>query len=73
MTAPSGIFCKAIPSDRAKALAIVIVSLPDNIPASTTPTAIPSGKLCKVTAKTSIVDFFKVDGFPSGSSLSKCK
>lgn len=41
-------------------------------PASTTPTAMPSGMLCSVTANTSIVDLRRSVFTPSGSSESIC-
>lgn len=73
MMAPSGKFWIAIPRDRAKAPATESVVLPAAAPAKTTPTAIPSGILCKVTAKTSIAVFFKRERGPSGTSVSKCR
>ena len=45
----------AMPSDRASAPAAVICALPERYPAYTTPTAMPSGMLCSVTASTIIV------------------
>ena len=63
----------AIPNDNAKAPAIVIPALSVNAPASTTPTAIPSGILCSVTARNNIVERPKHDFTPSGSSESICK
>ena len=47
----------------------VIVSFPAIQPASTTPTAIPSGMLWRVTASTSMVVRFSRMRGPSGSSL----
>lgn len=44
-----------MPSDKTSALAAVICIFPARKPAYITPTAIPSGMLCKVTAKTIIV------------------
>ena len=54
MIAPSGMFCIAIPSDMARAAAAVIPAPLCMAPASTTPTAMPSGRLCMVTASESI-------------------
>ena len=42
----------AIPSASAKAPPAVILDEPETSPAYTTPTAIPSGMLCSVTAST---------------------
>ena len=69
--APSGKFWIAIPMDNASAPSILMEPLFLNHPAHTTPTAIPSGILCKVTARTSFVVFFKVVEGPS-SVLSIC-
>ena len=55
MIAPSGKFWMAMPSDSANAPAAVIWALPDRYPAYTTPTAIPSGMLWRVTASTIMV------------------
>ena len=63
----------AIPSDRAKAPAIVIPTLSDIAPASTTPTAIPSGILCSVTARKSMVERPRPVFIPSGSAESRCR
>ena len=63
----------AIPNDNAIADESVMCAELDNTPANTTPTAIPSGILCKVTAKISIAVFLKFVLIPSGSSESKCK
>ena len=45
MMAPSGKFCMAIPTDNARAPAMVMVLFWDISPAKATPTAIPSGIL----------------------------
>ena len=45
----------AMPMDKASAPAAVICGLPATKPAYITPTAMPSGMLCSVTASTSIV------------------
>ena len=66
--APSGKFWMAIPIARAKAPAAVMTLSPLNIAARTTPTAIPSGRLWRATAKTSIKDFPRVVWRPSGLS-----
>lgn len=58
---------------KANAPAIVIPAFPRIAPANVTPTAIPSGILWSVTAKTSIVVFFSFAFTPSGLLLSKCK
>ena len=62
----------AIPIDKARAPAIVIPVLPVIAPAKVTPTAMPSGMLWSVTAKTSIVVFFRWVRGPSGLSLLRC-
>lgn len=59
--APSGKFCIAIPTARANAPATVIPVLSEIAPTNVTPTAIPSGILCKVTARTSIVFFERLE------------
>ena len=66
--APSGIFCMAIPTDIVKAAIAVIPMSPDRKPDSTTPTAIPSGRLWMVTASESIVVRDNPDFIPSGWS-----
>ncbi len=72
MIAPSGKFCNAIPTESANASMMVILPLCKN-PAKTTPTAIPSGILCSVTAKTSIVVFLSFECTPSTCSDALCK
>ena len=53
--APSGKFWIAMPSDSVSAAAAVIPDEPASSPAYTTPTAMPSGILCSVTARISLV------------------
>ena len=55
MIAPSGTFCIAIPRASANAPPADMSAEPDNKPAYITPTAIPSGILCSVTASSIIV------------------
>ena len=55
MIAPSGKFWMAMPSESASAPADVICVLPERQPAYTTSTAMPSGMLWSVTARTIIV------------------
>ena len=71
--APSGKFCIAIPIDSTTALIRVIVAFPVRYPANTTPTAIPSGRLCKVTANTNMVVFFRLLFMPSDCVLFMCR
>ena len=67
ITAPSGTFWRAIPSDRASAAAILKSVV--NAPAIATPTAIPSGKLWIVTASASLAVRDKRLFGPSASPL----
>ena len=53
--APSGKFWMAMPRARARAPALVMPAFPERKPAYTTPTAMPSGMLCRVTARISLV------------------
>ena len=69
MIAPSGKFWMAMPSDSARALAAVIWALPERKPAYITPTAIPSGMLCSVTASTIIAVRLRLLFGPSACSL----
>ena len=69
MMAPSGMFCMAIPKDTEMAAANEICVDQFSAPANTTPTAIPSGRLCIVTARASIVVFDKCERKPSGLSV----
>ena len=71
--APSGKFCIAIPTANANAPLKVIPVFPIKAPANVTPTAIPSGILCNVTASTIIVVFLSFDFTPSGLALFTCK
>ena len=54
MAAPSGKFWMPIPAARARAEAIMAGSSPRAARAQATPTAMPSGMLCRVTASTSM-------------------
>ena len=71
MMAPSGKFWMAIPMASANAPAAVMLPSPVSIPANTTPTAIPSGMLWRVTASTSMVVLLRELLIPSGSSWSR--
>ena len=71
--APSGKFWMAMPMDRAKAPVRVISPCPVSMPANTTPTAIPSGMLWRVTASTSMVSRLKLLWGPSAFSLPRCR
>ena len=73
MIAPSGMFWMAMPRDKTSALAAVICSLPARKPAYMTPTAIPSGMLCRVTASTIIVVRQSLVFGPSACSLPTCR
>ena len=57
MIAPSGTFWIAIPRASVTAAAIDIFADPEMNPPTAAPTAIPSGKLCIVTARVSIAVF----------------
>ena len=72
---PSGKFCMAIPTDRITAEAAVIPASPARKDARQAPTAIPSGRLWRVTAKNSIDGLwvqliFGITAPSSGRSLS---
>ena len=71
--APSGKFCIAMPRDSASALAAVIWELSKRNPAYITPTAIPSGMLCSVTARTIIAVRLRLLLGPSACSLPICR
>jgi len=71
--ATSGMFCMAIPIDIASATAELMPASPDAAQASTTPTAMPSGKLCMVTASESIAVRDKRVCGPSGLLVRVCK
>ena len=63
--APSGKFWMAMPSARASAAVWLTPTWPDAQPAYTTPTAMPSGILCSVTASMSLVVRFSLLRGPS--------
>ena len=63
----------AIPKDTEMAAANEICVAPFSAPANTTPTAIPSGRLCIVTARASIAVFDKCERKPSGLSVPICR
>ena len=73
IAAPSGKFCMAMPSESASAPMAVIPASPESHPAYTTPTAMPSGRLCSVTASTSMVDLPKLLFGPSALLLFMCR
>ena len=62
-----------MPSDSVSAPAIVVMPLPAPRPASITPTAMPSGMLCSVTASIIMADLPRWQLGPSGSSQSMCR
>ena len=70
--APSGMFCIAIPMDKASEPATVRFVSPLITPARTTPTAIPSGMLCSATASIILVERDNDDLGPSAASPSVC-
>ena len=70
--APSGMFCIAIPIDRASAPARVRSVLPLNTPPKTTPTAIPSGMLCRATASIIFIERGRRERGPSEPLSSTC-
>ncbi len=72
MIAPSGMFCIAIPIDRASAPARVRSVLPLITPPKTTPTAIPSGMLCRPTARIIFIERGRRERGPSGRLSSTC-
>ena len=69
MMAPSGTFCMAIPNETAMALASEMLGAEFSAPANTTPTAMPSGRLCMVTASVSIMVLDRWARTPSGLSV----
>ena len=72
--APSGKFWIAMPRASASAPVWVMpLTIWDNRPAYTTPTAIPSGILCSVTANTSFTVRDRELDMPSDSLLSLCR
>ena len=70
--APSGMFCMAIPIDSASAPESVRLASPFMTPANTTPTAIPSGMLCRATASIILIERGKRDLGPSDLVSSTC-
>ena len=74
MAAPSGKFCRPMPSARAKAPVYRAGSSPCwAARAKEKPTAMPSGMLCSVTARTSRVVRFQEEECPSGWSAPRCR
>ncbi len=71
--APSGKFWMAMPKERVSAPAAVMVWVPAVQPASTIPTAMPSGILWRVTASISMVFRLNWERGPSGSGLFWCR
>ena len=72
-TAPSGKFWMAMPMASANAPESVMATFPESQPAKTIPTAMPSGKLCNVTASVSMVVRLSFALGPSGVALPRCK
>lgn len=72
MMAPSGMFRMAMPNDTEMAAANDMCGAPFSAPANTTPTAMPSGRLCMVTARASIAVFDRCERMPSGLSVPIC-
>ena len=72
ITAPSGKFCSAMPAASTSVLPSEITALPASMPANATPTTIPSGILCRVTASMSMVFCRNPERIPSGSALLRC-
>ena len=70
--APSGMFCIAIPVESANAPERVKAVSPPITPAKTTPTAMPSGMLCRATASIIFIERGKRDLGPSGLASSTC-
>ena len=73
MMAPSGKFWMAMPRLSARAADRVMAVPPLRISAYTTPTAMPSGRLCSATASTSMVVFFMWQRGPSHTALFMCR
>ena len=73
MIAPSGKFWMAMPTASASALIGVMFAVPASRPAYTTPTAMPSGTLWIVTARTIIVVRARRLRGPSASWLNWCR
>ena len=70
--APSGMFCIAIPVDSASAPAVVSPASPLMTPPRTTPTAMPSGMLCRATARIIFIERGRRECGPSGLCSSMC-
>ena len=70
--APSGMFCIAIPIESANALAMVRSPFPLKTPPKTTPTAMPSGMLCRATARIIFIERGRRERGPSGRLSSTC-
>ena len=62
-----------MPTESAVTDAKVMVGSPARKPASTTPTAMPSGRLWIASAASIMVGFFSVEAGPSGSSEPTCR
>ena len=73
MMAPSGTFCMAMPTDMASAPAVLMPTWPSAAPASTAPTAMPSGRLWMVTASMSIAVRDSREWGPSGLDVPRCR
>ena len=73
IAAPSGKFCKPMPRAKEMAAAYVTDAPVCKDMANASPTAMPSGILCNVTANTSKVVRFSEDVGPSGFSLPGCR
>ena len=69
--APSGTFCMAMPAATISALIDVIPVSACSAPASTTPTAMPSGRWCIDTASSSMVVRESLERGPSGFVVPK--
>ena len=65
-------FCMAIPKESANAPAAVRLVSPFSTPAKTTPTAIPSGILCRATARIIFIERGSFDLGPSAIFSSMC-
>ena len=72
MIAPSGMFCIAIPIESANAPARVRSVSPLSTPPNTTPTAMPSGMLCRATARIIFIERGRRELGPSEPQSSTC-
>ena len=63
----------AMPNDTEMAAANDMCGALFSAPANTTPTAMPSGRLCMVTARASIAVFDRCERMPSGLSVPICR